>query len=181
MQCLCLHGTLNVFVLNVGTNTRTKRCCAPEDHNMSWSSLIANKKFGFFYSRTSDKKTTELGVKIVCGRVEVGEEEVCVGSVGLKLAKAARLWGSMGCSLVPRGEQIFSLVPRGSWRGSQAKLHQEVWGDGNRGVVKKGVSVGGKVTGRWLSKIYRKLWVMGDPPKLKEMGWSELKKRVIHW
>jgi len=72
----------------------------------------------FFFSRTSDKKTAELGVKIVCGRVEVGEEEVCVGSVGLKLAKAVRLWGSMGCSLVPRGEQIFSLVPRGSWRGS---------------------------------------------------------------
>jgi len=45
-----------------------------------------------------------------------------------------------------------------------------VWGDGNRGVVKKGVSIGGKVTGRWLSKIYRKLWVMGGPPKLKEMG-----------
>lgn len=79
---------------NVGTHTQTKRCCAPEDHDMSlhhWSSLIANKKFVVFFPRTSDKKAGELGVKIVCGRVEVEEEEVCVGSVGLKLAKAARL------------------------------------------------------------------------------------------
>ena len=43
------------------------------------------------FPRTSDKKTGELGMKIACGRVEVEEEEVCVGSVGLKLVKAARL------------------------------------------------------------------------------------------
>jgi hypothetical protein len=37
-----------------------------------------------------------------------------IGYVGLKLVMAAGLSGSMGWSLVPRGEQIFLQVPKGS-------------------------------------------------------------------